>query len=120
MFHACVGRKPADVVMSPVKALYDQGVTHDYHGELERAIRCYSEVLRLDPNAAEAHNNIGINLLRLGRPDEAERHLRAALGAERRNPEALHNLGVVMAAKGRLDEAIALYEEGLALKPTIS
>ncbi|RME37765.1 MAG: tetratricopeptide repeat protein, partial [Planctomycetota bacterium] len=40
---------------------------------------CYRRALRRNPRYALAHNNLGIALLRLGRPAEAAAHFRSAL-----------------------------------------
>ena len=38
-----------------------------------------NEVLRLNPNSAEAHNNLGVVLLRLGKAEESIPHFSTAI-----------------------------------------
>ena len=48
-------------------------------GRLPEAASHYEQALRLDPDIAEAHNNLGSVLLQLGRIDEAAPQFEAAL-----------------------------------------
>ncbi len=83
---------------------------HGTTAELNEAIGYLREALRLDPLSAEAHNNMGGALQRLGRPAEALAEHREAA---RLNPaliDAHYNIGVVEQSLGRLDEARAEYE----------
>lgn len=57
------------------------------------------------------------DLLRLGKLDEAQAVLEAAVGLDPENAEAHNKLGVVLARKGRLDEAETSFERALALNP---
>lgn len=90
---------------------------HGSTDEVNEAMTYLREALRLDPASAEAHNNMGGALQRLGRFDEAlEEHKEAA----RLNPallDARYNIGVVDQALGRMDEARGEYEAVLRAKP---
>nr|WP_238812827.1 tetratricopeptide repeat protein [Paraburkholderia sp. SG-MS1] len=44
-------------------------------GDDERAVDHYHEALRLDPDLAEAHNSLGTHCVRLGKYEDALRHL---------------------------------------------
>ena len=46
---------------------------------LPEAIDEFRAASEIDPKSAEAHFNLGVTLARLGRADEAGRHLREAL-----------------------------------------
>jgi predicted O-linked N-acetylglucosamine transferase (SPINDLY family) len=73
--------------------------------------------LRLVPEYAEAHNNLGTVLLSLERPEEAESCFREALRLRPRNPIAYHNLGNVLIRQGKLAEASAAFGRAAALRP---
>lgn len=77
----------------------------------------YRHVLRLLPDAAAAHSNLGNVLEVLGRLPEAETHVRLAAMLDPALPEAHYNLGSIARQSGRLDEAEAAYRRALALRP---
>jgi superkiller protein 3 len=77
----------------------------------------YQKALELNPNHAEAHNNLGALLAQLGRTDEAMSHYRKALEINPNDNGAHNNLGVLLAQLGRSDEAIAHYHKALEINP---
>ena len=86
-------------------------------GKLDDAAACYRRALELNPDYAEAHNNLG-NALK--RPREARRSgrlLPPGTGTEtglRRGPQ---QPGQCPQGSGKLDEAVACYRRALELKP---
>lgn len=107
------------ISMSPFKALYDRAIDYDQHGQLEEAIRYYSQALAVDALRDEAHNNIGIDLLRLDRTDRALYHFSEALRINPDDAHAHHNIGVAFAKKERLDLAVQHYRKSLAYEPDL-
>jgi tetratricopeptide (TPR) repeat protein len=71
----------------------------------------------LQSDAAERHNNRGIELTNAGRTQEAIDQFEQALRLRPDYAEARNNLGNVLAMTGRAPEAAAQYEEALRLKP---
>jgi hypothetical protein len=73
--------------------------------------------VRLRPDYAEAHNNLGVALMELG---ELQAAMTADKEATRLDPsyaEAHNSLGVALSGLCRLDEAIAGYSEAIRLRP---
>ena len=92
------------------------GINAQSHGRRPRA-RCkeFEESLKLDPDFADAHNAIAVLLHLVLRPEGRGGEALQA-GASRFAPafsEAKVNLGNLYLDQGRLDEAIALYEQAL-------
>ena len=86
-------------------------------GKLDEAIAAYREAIRLKPDDAEAHYNLGIALSGQGKLDEAIAEYREAIRLKPDYAEAHYNLGIALDGQGKLDEAIAEYREAIRLKP---
>ncbi len=87
------------------------GRTPDALSEYQRAVRIY-------PNYAEAHNNLGAILLQLGRTPEAVAEYQAAVRLDPDYPDAHSNLGGALSRMpGRMSEAIAELEAAVRLDP---
>ena len=69
------------------------------------------------PDAAEAHNNLGMALAKLGQFPQAIDSFRIALEIRPRYPNALLNLGNTFRRSGQLPDAIKTYETAIALSP---
>jgi Flp pilus assembly protein TadD len=83
-------------------------VTSDKLGRFPRADEHYQLALKLRPNDATFWNDAGYSDLMQGRFPEAERKLRHALKLAPSETRAANNLGLVLAATDRIDEAIEL------------
>jgi len=102
------------------RAQYNLGcVLQATPGRLDEAVARYEEALRLRPDYAEAHNNLGNALESMGRTPEAIAHLEEALRLKPDYAEAHNDLGIALSSAGRMPEAIAQYEEALRLKPDL-
>jgi len=77
----------------------------------------YERVLKLDPQHADAHINLGRMLHDAGELAAAERHYRAAVAAQPRNATALYNLGVLLEDRAQPEAAIATYESATTIDP---
>ena len=89
-----------------------------YRGDLKKSQQLYRQALRIHATPA-MHNNYGNLLLQMGNLAEAEREFRLALDDPRytRQDIAFINLGDVLAAQGRYDEAIAAYRKASLINP---
>jgi tetratricopeptide (TPR) repeat protein len=81
------------------------------------AVDAFRSAIAIDPEFAEAHNNLGNALRELGQLEEAEKHLRRALAIKPNYPEAHNNLGVALAKARRTDDAVASYQRALRQRP---
>lgn len=80
----------------------------------------YLKALEIDPNHAEAHNNLGNLLRQRGQLKEALQHLGTAVKIRPKYPEARQNLANVLADLGRIDEAIRQFRQAVTLDPDLS
>lgn len=96
------------------------GVALGHAGRHEEAVLAYRRALARQPVYPEALNNLGISYLRLGQPQAAEEVFRAALSSRADYGEAWMNLGDSLQGQGRLVEAVAAYEQGIAYNPGLA
>jgi len=71
----------------------------------EEAEKEYRVAIRINPNDAEAHNNLGILLKNLKHYEEAEKEYREAIRINPNYAEAHNNLGVLLYDLRRYEEA---------------
>jgi spermidine synthase len=79
-------------------------------------VKRFREALRIDPDYAQAHNNLAAMLQLAGQFDEALDHYRRALSLRPDNVEARGNLAQLLSRQGRSAEAAAEFEQMLAAK----
>jgi tetratricopeptide (TPR) repeat protein len=91
----------------------------DLLGRVDTADDLADRALKRDPRNADLAAALGARALRLGRADEAERLLRAALRENDLHVRAANNLAYLLGERGEnLDEALALANRALMLEPT--
>ena len=86
-------------------------------GQRDKALDAYERALGLQPDLAEASNDLGTLLAENGELPAAIVRFRAALAATPEYPDALNNLGYALLLTGREGEARELYERALKLQP---
>jgi type IV pilus assembly protein PilF len=110
---ACV-HVPTEQERQGAEAHYDLGINAQNAGDVRSALKEFEQSLQLDDNFAEAHNAIAVLLhLSFDRKDEAETHYKRAIEIRPTFSEAKVNLGNLYLDEGRLDQAIALYNQAL-------
>src|SRR6266446_5707595 len=100
----------------PDKA-YASALEHQRAGRLSEAIDGYGDILRVRPDFAEAHYNLGLSLLYSDREAEAEAALRRAIELEPANANAWNTLGNALRKLGRPYDAVEAYQKAIALRP---
>lgn len=86
-------------------------------GKLEEACALYREALRLAPQSARAHLNLGIALHALGDDDGAVARYKQALVLDPANPYAGYNFGKLRYERGAHVEAERLLRQALRSRP---
>jgi tetratricopeptide (TPR) repeat protein len=91
---------------------------HAYRRDFDRVVSLESEMVRLVPNEANGHKDLGLAYYRAGRDDEAaiELLMMGLLGKE--DGEALGALGQIHFYAGRLDRAESALRRAVVLDPT--
>jgi tetratricopeptide (TPR) repeat protein len=86
-------------------------------GDPDGAIREFEAVLRIDPNCAGAHNNLGNALKAKGDREGAIREYQAALRSDPNDAKAHYSLGIALADQGDRKGAIRAYQAALRIDP---
>jgi tetratricopeptide (TPR) repeat protein len=100
-------------------------------GRFEEAIAECQKALKIKPDLAAAHNDLGAALVenqrgsdgahrKNGAVDEAIVHYRRALQIKPDFAQAHSNLGTALLLKGQVDEAIAHYQKALEIDPNFA
>lgn len=89
-------------------------------GDTMAALGYYKRALELDPENADACNNLGVALRTLGRFAEAEVALRQAIRLRPESASAHINLGIVMRSLGRMDEALTAFRKTIDIDPNLA
>ena len=90
---------------------------HYYVGRVDETEKEYREAIRINPNYADAHSNLGILLSDLKRFEEAEKEYREAIRINPNHAEAHSNLGVMLDKLKRFEEAEKEYREAVKISP---
>jgi Flp pilus assembly protein TadD/peroxiredoxin len=114
---AVVAFERAGQASPSASTLYRLGTLLAKRGDAGRARAAFERALAMQPDLAEANNDLGALLAREGELDGAIERFRVALASTPEYPDALNNLGYSLLLTGRDAEARALYEKALALQP---
>jgi protein O-GlcNAc transferase len=86
-------------------------------GDVRHATRLYHEVLKADPNCADAYGNLAIMAAQQGDVARAEQLFRLQIQLRPDAPAGCFNLGLVLQEQARFEEAIAALTRAIRLKP---
>jgi tetratricopeptide (TPR) repeat protein len=101
----------------PIPNLYDAALRHHCAGGLYEAERGYREILSIDSCHADSLHLLGVIGHQTGNNQAAEAMIRKAIGLNGKSPDYHCNLGCVLQALDRQNEAVTSYQNALALAP---
>jgi Flp pilus assembly protein TadD/quercetin dioxygenase-like cupin family protein len=81
------------------------------------ALTHIERALKIAPDDAQAHANLGVALKEVGRPEDAARHLEESLRLAPNVPRVLNNLGSIYFLLGRAAAAIKCFQDSLVVQP---
>jgi tetratricopeptide (TPR) repeat protein len=99
---------------------YEQALVLTNEGRTEEAIAEYKEAIRLSPNYALAHNDLGVEYYQIGLLVEAEAEFEKAIGCDPTLAIAHANLANVYGDQCRCDEGLTSVKEALRLDPSLA
>ena len=104
-------------VNDAAKLMFDAGKAQVKENNLEKAIACYQEAIRLQGDYVAAYNQLGNVLQTLEQSDEAIAAYQKILEINPNVAAAHCNLGSIWQMQEKFEEAIAAYQRAIELKP---
>ncbi len=101
-----------------LQAIYAEAQSAESAGDLPTAVQRYRQIIRLRPDMAEAHANLGTLYYREGQGANAESDFRKAVSLKRELAGPFFYLGVISLEKGAPSEALRLLRKAGALEPS--
>ena len=115
-----IWRDTAEKVPDNERAYGNLGDVLDGEGRTNEALVARLEALRLRPDSAAVHNNLGTTLVRVpGRMADAISQFQEALRLNPNYIEADINLGNALDAEGRGAEAVDRFEDAIRINPDV-
>lgn len=108
-FSQAVAAHPAFAI-----ALSDLAFQYMKLNQLDKAGEAYEALLKLKPNDATAHLNLGIVMFNKKKFEDAETHLRKALELKSAGPTGHYYLGLTLISLKHYDEALKEFEATIA------
>jgi len=103
--------------LANAEPLFFEGNRSMAAGDMPQAEMCFREALKLAPDFAEAHANLGLLLDQAGLQFEAENHFLHSLQCNPYCMQTYLNFGALLASQKRFEDAEAAYRLALELNP---
>jgi hypothetical protein len=94
-----------------------QGLAYLRQARFAEAAACFRQSLQFNPNYADAYNNLGTALAKLGDLQGALASFQKGVQLAPGFADAYFNMGLMFAGTGHMDRAIACHEETVRLNP---
>ncbi len=105
---------PTQKEAKQAQSLWEMAVQQNNRGEFRAAMALLHRAEKLNPRSYWVQEALGVTLLRMRRPDLAQKHFERALEIEPNSPRGWGNLGVVFSALRNWKRAIVAYEKALS------
>jgi len=100
-----------------IDAIYNLGLLLTRRNKGDQALTLFRQVVRLDPAHQGGWLSIGNQAMEEGQWEDARQYLQRLLSINSQSYEAYYNLGVLAQRQHLLAEALAQYDQALALSP---
>jgi tetratricopeptide (TPR) repeat protein len=107
-------------VPGPARKAFERGREAEHSGRLARAEALLLEAVRLDPEFADAHNELGAVEVSLGKLSEAAAAFQKAIDVDPEHRLALPNLSIVLAKMHRFRDAGQVARRALRIAPQMA
>ena len=100
-----------------IKEKFAIAIQNQQINNFEIAINLYNEILKIEPNFIEAHNNLGVSFKALGEDQKAISCYEKAIQIDPNLLQAQFNLGNIFKTLGEDQKAISCYEKAIQIDP---
>ncbi len=108
------------MTVSTASDLLQEGLALHRRGAVAEAAARYAEVLRVEPDNADAHYYLGMMSCQNGQFAKGAEYARQSLACEPRHARAHVLLGRALGALGQRNEALSSFERAIALAPDLA
>ena len=100
-----------------INEVFILAVKNHQQNKTDVAQKLYNQVLKINPNHVDAHNNLGVIFKNLGENQKAIECYEKAIAINPNYSNAHNNLGVILKKLGENQKAIECYEKAIAINP---
>jgi tetratricopeptide (TPR) repeat protein len=100
-----------------IESIMGKATMFYYSGDYDKSLLTFDIATDTKPDYADAWNNKGVALFKLGRLEEALQTYNKAIAIKPVLHEAWYNKGVTLAALDRREEALEAYNKAIEIKP---
>jgi tetratricopeptide (TPR) repeat protein len=100
-----------------VKETFDLAVQNHQEGRIDVAQEFYNQVLKINPNYANAHNNLGVIYKDLGQYQKAKNYFEKITEINPNYANAHNNLGAIFKELGQHQKAKECFEKAIKINP---
>jgi tetratricopeptide (TPR) repeat protein len=100
-----------------IDEVFNLAVKNHQEGKTNIAQELYNQVLKIDPNHVDAHNNLGGIFKNLGETQKAKECFEKAIAINPNYAGAYHNLGVLLQNSGDVQKVKNCYEKAIEINP---
>ncbi|MBF0379966.1 MAG: tetratricopeptide repeat protein [Magnetococcales bacterium] len=105
-----------ETTLNKIQSILAKGVELHNSGSIDGAIKCYEEVLEIQPENIVALSNLGLAFQVQGRLDKAISSCEKAIAINPKYVDVHYNLGNILRVAGKIDGAISSYKKAISIK----
>ena len=109
-------KNPNEKDIKLILGLFNTNKISEAKKKLDEALESYNKAIEIDPNYAQAYNNLGIAFQKLNRINEAVFNYKKAISLKTDFAEAFNNLGTAMMLLNNTNEALKFFDKSLQIK----
>ena len=103
-----------------IKEIFSLAVKCYQEGKTDIALKLYNQVIKIDPNHSQAHNNLGLIFQNQMNHEKAKNCYEKAIEIKPDYADAYNNLGILLSQSGENKKLIGCFEKAIEFNPNYS